>query len=86
MKDDKRSTKVAKEGDIHVEPTGVDMLMQRDVLLKELNLLKRKSELTCASGKSIVSINKPIVSEEDEMGLTLSKEELTFLIRGPMEK
>jgi hypothetical protein len=74
-KDDKRSTKVAKEGGVHVEPTRVDMLTQKDVSLKELNLLKRKNELTGATGKLIVSINKPIASEEDEMGLTPNKEE-----------
>jgi hypothetical protein len=33
-----------------------------------------KSELTSASGKSTMNINKPIASEEDEMGLTPSKE------------
>ncbi len=85
-KDDKRSTKVAKEGGVHVEPTRVDMLTQKDVSLKELNLLKRKNELTGATGKLIVSINKPIASEEDEMGLTPNKEEQTCLIRGPMAK
>jgi hypothetical protein len=37
MKDDKRSIKVAKEGDVNVKPTGVDMLTQIDVSLKELN-------------------------------------------------
>ncbi len=52
------------------------MLMQKDVLLKELNLLKRKSELAGASGKSQVSIDKPIASEVDEMG-DLDKEEST---------
>ncbi len=41
------------------------MLTHKDVLLKELNLLKRKSELTGASGKLTMSIDKPIVSEED---------------------
>jgi hypothetical protein len=61
MKDDKRSIEATKEGDVHVERTGVDMLTQRDVSLKELNLLKRKNEFTRVSGKLIVSINKPIV-------------------------
>jgi hypothetical protein len=65
MKDDKRLVEVTKEGDVHVESTWIDMLTHRDVSLKELNLLKRKSELTGVSGKLTVSINKPIVSEED---------------------
>ncbi len=38
MKDDKRSAEVAKEGDVHFESTKVDILTQRDVSLKELNL------------------------------------------------
>jgi hypothetical protein len=38
MKDRKWSTKVAKEGDVHVELIGADMLMQRNVSLKELEL------------------------------------------------
>jgi hypothetical protein len=33
-----------------------------------------------------MSINKPITSEEDEMGLTPNKEESTCLIRGPVAK
>jgi hypothetical protein len=86
MKDDKRSIKVAKEGDVHVEPTGVDMLTQKNVSLKELNLLKRNNELTGATGKLIVSINKSIPSEKNETGLTPSKEKSTCLIRGPMAK
>jgi hypothetical protein len=86
MKDDKRSTKVAKEGDVHVEPTRVNMLTKIDVSLKQLNLLKRKSELTSASGKSTMSINKPIASEEDEMGLTPSKEESTCMRTCQMAK
>ncbi len=49
------------------------MLTQRDVSLKELNWLKRKCELMGASGKSTVNINKPIASEEDEMGLNPNK-------------
>jgi hypothetical protein len=44
MKDDKKSIEVAKGSDVHVEPKGADMLMHIDVSLKELNLLKRKSE------------------------------------------
>jgi hypothetical protein len=40
------------------------------VSLKELNLLKRNSELTGVSGKLIMSIDNPIYSEEDEMDLT----------------
>jgi len=55
MKDDIRLAKVAKGSDAYVELKGVDMLMQRDVLLKELNLLKRKNELAGASGKSILT-------------------------------
>jgi hypothetical protein len=86
MKDDKRSAEVAKEGDVHVKPTGVDMLTQRDVSLKELNLLKRKNVLMRASGKSIVSINEPTTNEEDEMGLTPNKEELTSLRRSLVAK
>jgi hypothetical protein len=39
-----------------------------------------------ASGKLTVSINKPIVSEEDEMGSTLDKEELTRLKGGLVAK
>ncbi len=74
MKDDKRSIEMAKEGDVHVKSTRADMLMQRDVSLKELNLLKRNNELKGANGKSTMNIDKPIVSEEDEMGLTLNKE------------
>jgi len=65
MKDDKRLVEVTKEGDVHVESTRIDMLTHRDVSLKELNLLKRKSELTGVNGKLTMSINKPIVSEED---------------------
>jgi hypothetical protein len=49
------------------------------VSLKELNLLKRKSELVGASGKLTVNIHKPIAIEVDEMGMTLDKEELTCL-------
>jgi hypothetical protein len=77
MKDGRRSTKVAKGSDVHVELKGADMLTQKDVSLKELNLLKRKSELARANGKSTVSINKLITSEMDETGMTLDKEEST---------
>jgi hypothetical protein len=86
MKDDKWSAEVAKEGDVHVEPTGADMLTQRNLLLKELNLLKIKNELMGANGKLTVSINKPITNEEDEMGLTLDKEKSTCLIIGLVAK
>jgi hypothetical protein len=55
------------------------------VSLQELKLLKRK-EWTCVSGKLIVNIDKPIAIEEDEMGLTLDKEELTCLKRGLVAK
>ncbi len=65
MKDDKRLVEVTKEGDVHIEPTRIDMLTQRDMSLKELNLLKRKGELTGVSGKLIMNIDKPIGSEED---------------------
>ncbi len=54
--------------------------------LKELNLLKRKSELVGVSGKSIVNIDKPIASEVDEMGMTVNKEELTCLKSTPIAK
>jgi uncharacterized protein YjhX (UPF0386 family) len=74
VKDDTKSAKVAKGNDVHVKPKKVDMLMQKDVSLKVLNLLKRKSELASASGKSTVSIDKPIASEVDEMSMTLDKE------------
>jgi hypothetical protein len=74
------------KGDVHIEPIGVDMLTQIDVSLKELNLLKMKNELTGDSGKSTMSINKPIASEEDEMGLTPSKEKSTCLKRVQVAK
>ncbi len=77
---------MAKKGDVHVQSTRADMLMQRDVSLKELNLLKRKNVLMGANGKLIVSIDKPIGSEEYEMDLTPNKEELTCLKRGPVAK
>jgi hypothetical protein len=69
---------VAKEGDVHVKLKRADMLMQKDVSLKEMNLLKRKNDLMGISGKSTMSINKPITSEENDMGLTLNKEKSTF--------
>ncbi len=65
MKDDKRSIEMTKEGDVHVKPTRVDMLTQRNVSLKELNLLKMKSELMGVNGKWTRNIDKPIASEED---------------------
>jgi hypothetical protein len=86
IKDDRRSTKVAKGSDVHVEPKGANMLMQRDVSLKELNLLKKKNKLVGANGKSIVSINKPIANEVDEMGMTLDKEESTCQKNNPVAK
>ncbi len=86
MKVGKRSTEIAKGNDVHVKPQGADMLTQKDVLLKELNLLKKKSELVGASGKSIVSIDKPIAREVDEMGMTLDEEKLTCLKINPMAK
>jgi hypothetical protein len=43
MKDGKRSIKITKENDVHVEWKRVDMLTQKDVSLKDLNLFKRKS-------------------------------------------
>jgi hypothetical protein len=39
---------MAKEGDVHVKSTRVDMLTQKDVSLKELNLLKMNNELNGA--------------------------------------
>jgi len=62
------------------------MLTQKDVSLKELNLLLKKFELMSANGKSIVSIDNPIYSEENEMDLTLTKEKLTCLRRGHVAK
>jgi hypothetical protein len=86
MKDGKRSAELAKEGDVHVQSTRADMLTQKDVSLKELNLLKKKNVLMGASGKFIVSIDKPIASEEYEMDLTPNKEELICLKRGLVAK
>jgi len=74
MKDGKRLIEIAKRSDVHVKPKRVDMLTQRDVSLRELNLLKRKSKIVGASGKSTMSINKPIANEMDEMGMILDKE------------
>jgi hypothetical protein len=54
-----------------------NMLTQKYVSLKELNLLKRKNVLAGANGKSIMNINKPIVSEMDEMDMILDKEKST---------
>jgi len=42
MKDDKKLVEVAKRSDVHFELKGVNMLTQRDVLLKKLNLLKEE--------------------------------------------
>jgi hypothetical protein len=42
MKDDKKLAEITKRSDVHFEPKGADMLTQRDVLLKELNLLKEE--------------------------------------------
>jgi hypothetical protein len=42
MKDDKELAEVAKGSDVHFKPKRADMLTQKDVLLKELNLLKEK--------------------------------------------
>jgi hypothetical protein len=77
MKDDKKLAKVTKGSDVHVKPKRVDMLTQKYVSLKKLNLLKRKSELAGANGKSTVNIDKPIASEMDEMDMILDKENLT---------
>jgi hypothetical protein len=65
MKDDKRSIEMTKEGDVHVKPIRADMFTQRNVSLKELNLLKMKSELMGVNGKWTRNIDKPIASEED---------------------
>jgi hypothetical protein len=62
------------------------MLTQKDVSLKELNLLKRKNVLTGASGKSTMCIDKPIINEENEMGLTPNREELTCPGKGLVAK
>jgi hypothetical protein len=86
MKDDKKLAQVARGSDVHVKPKGTDMLTQRDMLLNELNLLKSKNELAGASGKSTMSINKPIASEVDEMNMNLDKEESTCLRSNPMTK
>jgi hypothetical protein len=48
MKDDKKLVEV-EGNDVHVEPKGAKMLTQIDVSLKELNMLKRKSELVNAN-------------------------------------
>jgi precorrin-2 methylase len=61
MKDGKRSTEVAKVNDVHVKPKGACMLTQRDVSSKELNLLKRKSELASANGQLTVSTSQLLV-------------------------
>jgi hypothetical protein len=74
MKDGRRLVEVTKGNYVHVERKGTDMLTQKDASLKELSLLKRKSELAGASGKSMININKPIIREVDEMGMTLDKE------------
>jgi len=42
------------------------MLMWKDVSSKESNLLKRKSEMMGANGKSIVSIDMSIMNEVSE--------------------
>ncbi len=86
VKDDRKSTKVTKGSDVHVKRKEANMLTQIDVSLKVLNLLKRKSELASASGKSTMSIDKPIVNEVDEMSMTLDKEELTCLKSSLMAK
>jgi hypothetical protein len=86
MKDDKKSAKVVKGIDVHVEQKRVDMLTQRNVLLKKLNLLKRKSELANASGKLIMNIDKPIANEVDKMDMILDKEESTCPKNSPMAK
>jgi hypothetical protein len=49
MKDDKKSIETTKGSDVHVKPKGANMLMHIDVSLKELNLLKTKSELVSAN-------------------------------------
>jgi len=42
MKYDKKLVEVVKRSDVHFKPKGANMLTQRDVLLKKLNLLKEK--------------------------------------------
>jgi len=61
MKDDKRSVEVTKGSDVHVKPKGAYMLTQRDVSLKELNLLKRKNELAGVNGKLTVLTSQLLV-------------------------
>jgi hypothetical protein len=61
MKDGKRSAKVAKGSDVHVKPKKAYMLTQKDVSLKELNLLKRKNELAGVNGKLIVLTSQLLV-------------------------
>jgi hypothetical protein len=75
----RRLAEVAKGNDVHIELKGTDMLMQRYVSLKALNLLKRKNELAGANGKLTMNIDKPITNEMDEMGMTLNKEQWTCL-------
>jgi hypothetical protein len=85
-KDDRKLIQVTKGNDVHVKLKGTNMLTQRNMSLKKLNLLKRISELVGGSGKSTVSIDKPIASEMDEMNMTLDKEESTCLRSNPMAK
>ncbi len=61
MKDGKRSIEVAKGSDVHVKSKGAYMLTQRDVSLKELNLLKRKNELVGVNGKLTISTSQLLV-------------------------
>ncbi len=61
MKDSKRSVEVAKGIDVHVKPKGAYMLTQKDMSLKELNLIKRKNELASVNGKLIVLISRLLV-------------------------
>jgi hypothetical protein len=42
MKDDKGSAKMAKEGDVHVKLTRVDMLMQRDCVIKVIEFIEKE--------------------------------------------
>jgi hypothetical protein len=86
MKDDKKSVEMAKESDVHVEPIGADMLTQINVSIKELNLLKKKSELISVSSMLTMSIDKPNTNEEDEVGLTPEKEKSTCLRKGLVAK
>jgi hypothetical protein len=72
-KDDNRSTKMAKENDVHVELTWVNMLTWKRVSSKKSNLLKMKNEMTGTNGNSTMSINMSIMSEMNDTSLKTDK-------------